>query len=124
MSLPHALLTALIDRPDSGSELASRFDRSLGHFWAATHQQIYRELDRLATAGLISELPQEGPPRRGQPKRFAVTAAGPPRRLTRRFAATPSLSSWAACISAAMLMPPLARFLPVTGAQGRRSASE
>jgi hypothetical protein len=43
MSLPHALLTALVEHPCSGSELAERFDRSIGYFWNATHQQIYRE---------------------------------------------------------------------------------
>jgi len=47
MSLPHALLTALVERPGSGSELAGRFDRSIAYFWQATHQQIYRELARL-----------------------------------------------------------------------------
>jgi DNA-binding PadR family transcriptional regulator len=41
MSLPHALLTALVEHPCSGSELAERFDRSIGYFWNATHQQIY-----------------------------------------------------------------------------------
>jgi DNA-binding PadR family transcriptional regulator len=43
MSLPHALLTALVEHPCSGSELAERFDRSIGYFWNATHQQIYRK---------------------------------------------------------------------------------
>lgn len=76
MSLKFAILTSLTEREGSGIELARRFDKSIGYFWPATHQQIYRELDRLATADLISELPQEGPPRRGQPRRFEVTAAG------------------------------------------------
>ncbi|MBA5845288.1 PadR family transcriptional regulator, partial [Escherichia coli] len=53
MSLPHALLTALAERPGSGSELADRFDRSIGYFWQATHQQIYRELGRLEETGWI-----------------------------------------------------------------------
>lgn len=76
MSLKFAILTSLTEREGSGIELARRFDKSIGFFWPATHQQIYRELDRLATDDLISELPQEGPPRRGQPRRFAVTEAG------------------------------------------------
>ena len=76
MSLKFAILTSLTERAGSGIELARRFDRSIGYFWPATHQQIYRELDRLATAGLIRELPQEGPPRRGQPRRFEVTPDG------------------------------------------------
>ena len=57
MSLKFAILTSLIEREGSGIELARRFDKSIGFFWPATHQQIYRELDRLATADLISELP-------------------------------------------------------------------
>ncbi|GLB63780.1 PadR family transcriptional regulator [Dietzia sp. NCCP-2495] len=76
MSLKFAILTSLTEREGSGIELARRFDKSIGFFWPATHQQIYRELDRLATAELIRELPQEGPPRRGQPRRFAVTSTG------------------------------------------------
>src|SRR5699024_12055237 len=76
MSLKFALLTSLTEREGSGIELARRFDKSIGYFWPATHQQIYRELDRLASAGLIHELPQQGPPRRGQPRRFAVADTG------------------------------------------------
>ncbi|KAA0918083.1 PadR family transcriptional regulator [Dietzia sp. ANT_WB102] len=76
MSLKFAILTSLTEREGSGIELARRFDKSIGYFWPATHQQIYRELDRLAAADLIRELPQEGPPRRGQPRRFAVTDHG------------------------------------------------
>ena len=76
MSLKFAILTSLSERAGSGIELARRFDKSIGYFWPATHQQIYRELDRLASAELIRGLPQEGAPKRGQPKQFAVTASG------------------------------------------------
>lgn len=44
MALTHAILASLIERPGSGYELAQRFDRSIGYFWHASHQQIYREL--------------------------------------------------------------------------------
>ncbi len=44
MALPHAILVALCEQSGSGYELARRFDRSIGYFWAATHQQIYRTL--------------------------------------------------------------------------------
>jgi DNA-binding PadR family transcriptional regulator len=74
MSLPHALLTALVERPCSGSELASRFDRSIGYFWHATHQQIYRELARLEEAGLIESLPEEST--RGRKRAYRVLPAG------------------------------------------------
>ncbi len=76
MSLKFAILTSLTERAGSGIELARRFDKSIGYFWPATHQQIYRELDRLGEAGLIRELPLEGAPSRGNPRRFAVTAEG------------------------------------------------
>lgn len=74
MSLPHALLTALVERPCSGSELARRFDRSLGYFWSATHQQIYRELARLEQAGWIESLPPETGD--GRKRSYRVLAAG------------------------------------------------
>lgn len=74
MSLPHALLTALIEGPCSGSELATRFDRSIGHFWHATHQQIYRELGRLEESGWIESLPEEQG--RGRKRAYRILAAG------------------------------------------------
>ncbi|MFI0259103.1 PadR family transcriptional regulator [Streptomyces sp. NPDC017056] len=75
MSLPHAILTALLEKPSSGLELARRFDRSIGYFWSATHQQIYRELGKLEKGGHIRALPSEGPTR-GQRKEYAVLPAG------------------------------------------------
>lgn len=54
MSLSHALLTSLLEKPSSGYDLARRFDKSIGYFWHATHQQIYRELARMEKAGWIS----------------------------------------------------------------------
>ncbi|MBW8794467.1 MAG: PadR family transcriptional regulator [Streptomyces sp.] len=75
MSLPHAILTALLERPSSGLELTRRFDRSIGYFWSATHQQIYRELGRLEAEGYICTLPTEQPAR-GQKKSYEVLAAG------------------------------------------------
>lgn len=74
MSLPHALLTSLAERPGSGSELASRFDRSIGYFWQATHQQIYRELARLDAAGWVEAKPVEGA--RGGKRRFQILRPG------------------------------------------------
>ncbi|WP_441249409.1 PadR family transcriptional regulator [Kitasatospora sp. McL0602] len=74
MSLPHAILTALLERPSSGLELTRRFDRSIGFFWSATHQQIYRELGKLEKAGLIRAVP--GRPARGGRKEYEVLPAG------------------------------------------------
>ena len=33
--------------------MARRFDKSIGYFWHATHQQIYRELARMEAAGWV-----------------------------------------------------------------------
>ncbi|MBO4252518.1 PadR family transcriptional regulator [Streptomyces griseorubiginosus] len=75
MSLPHAILTALLEKPSSGLELTRRFDRSIGYFWSATHQQIYRELGKLEADGHIRALPTEQPAR-GQKKSYEVLPAG------------------------------------------------
>lgn len=47
MALAHAILAALNDCACSGYDLAKKFDGSIGFFWNATHQQIYRELTKL-----------------------------------------------------------------------------
>lgn len=85
MSLPHALLTALLEQPCSGLELARRFDRSIGFFWHATHQQIYRELGRLESAAWVESLPPETG--RGRKKVYRVLPAG--RKELKRWTAEP-----------------------------------
>lgn len=74
MSLPHALLTSLLERPCSGLDLASRFDRSIGYFWQASHQQIYKELGRLEEAGWVESALAEGG--RGRKRIYHVLPAG------------------------------------------------
>ncbi len=74
MSLPHAILTALAERSSSGAELARRFDRSIGYFWHATHQQIYRELARLEQASLIQSVEAEA--NSGQLRRYVLLPKG------------------------------------------------
>ena len=54
MSLAHVLLTSLMEKPSTGIDLARRFDRSMGFFWNATHQQIYRELSAMQQKDWIS----------------------------------------------------------------------
>jgi DNA-binding PadR family transcriptional regulator len=54
MALDHALLVSLLEKPSSGYELARRFDRSIGYFWHATHQQIYRVLSRMEASDWIA----------------------------------------------------------------------
>lgn len=53
MALPHAILVSLCEQRGSGYELARRFDRSIGYFWAATHQQIYRTLRTMENDGWV-----------------------------------------------------------------------
>ena len=53
MALKHAVLAALSAEPGSGYELSKRFDASVANFWPASAQQIYRELDRLESDGMV-----------------------------------------------------------------------
>ncbi len=75
MALEHALLVALSEQPASGLDLAKRFSRSIGFFWHATHQQIYRVLGRMDADGWVrpTEVAQAGRPDK---KVYAVTSAG------------------------------------------------
>lgn len=75
MALEHALLVSLSERPAAGLELARRFERSIGFFWNATHQQIYRVLARMDAAGwvVVETVPQTGRPDK---KVYAVSPAG------------------------------------------------
>ena len=64
MSLAHAILASLIENSCSGYDLAKHFDSSVGFFWQASHQQIYRELSKLDKLGWITSeiIVQEGKP--------------------------------------------------------------
>ncbi|WP_305091964.1 PadR family transcriptional regulator [Prescottella sp. R16] len=64
MALEHAILVSLSEQNGSGYELARRFDRSIGFFWSATHQQIYRVLKRMDDAGWVvgETVAQDGRP--------------------------------------------------------------
>jgi PadR family transcriptional regulator AphA len=72
MSLRHALLGALADRPRTGYELLKHFQQSLAYAWPASHSQIYPELARLLEERLIEQA-AAGP--RGS-KTYALTDAG------------------------------------------------
>jgi DNA-binding PadR family transcriptional regulator len=74
MSLRHAILTALLEKPASGADLARRFDRSFGFFWPATHQQIYRELGGLERDGMVRSTGRDSS--RGRAKDYEVLPAG------------------------------------------------
>jgi DNA-binding PadR family transcriptional regulator len=53
MSLRHALLGLLAERPASGYDLLKRFETSLALVWPAQRSQVYGELTQLDQHGLI-----------------------------------------------------------------------
>ncbi|CAM2793662.1 PadR family transcriptional regulator [Skermania piniformis] len=75
MALEHAILVSLSELSGSGYELARRFDSSIGYFWHATHQQIYRVLKRMTDDGWVTVEPvvQVGRPDK---KVYRVSPAG------------------------------------------------
>lgn len=75
MAIAHAILVSLVDCPASGYDLAKKFEASVGFFWKATHQQIYRELTKLEDQGWISAevISQENRPDK---KLYSVTELG------------------------------------------------
>jgi len=54
MSLKHGLLGLLANEPMTGYELNKEFNSSLGYFWSAKAQQIYRELDEMEQKGWLT----------------------------------------------------------------------
>nr|WP_225938741.1 PadR family transcriptional regulator [Kovacikia minuta] len=79
MSLTYAILSVLICSPSSGYDLAKRFnpsvEGSVGFFWSASFQQIYRELNRLEEKEWLQAetVQQENRPDK---RIYAVTALG------------------------------------------------
>ncbi|WP_210439242.1 PadR family transcriptional regulator [Nocardioides xinjiangensis] len=86
MPLEHALLVALSERPASGLELTRRFEKSLGFFWHATHQQIYRVLGRMEADGWVSVEVVE---QEGRPDKRVHTPSPEGRRVLAEWLATP-----------------------------------
>ncbi|MGW7437090.1 PadR family transcriptional regulator [Streptomyces sp. NPDC054849] len=82
MALDHAILVSLLEKPGSGYELARRFERSIGYFWTATHQQIYRVLKRMEADGMLAvrDVPQQG-----RPDKKEYSVAGPGRAALARW---------------------------------------
>ncbi|MFD5394623.1 PadR family transcriptional regulator [Streptomyces sp. NPDC127097] len=72
MSLRHAVLGLLAESPASGYDLMKLFNASLASVWPATQSQVYGELTKLTTAGLV-EVAAHGP--RGR-KEYAITEDG------------------------------------------------
>ncbi len=87
MALGDAILACLTERPMTGYELAKTFDASIGFFWKADHQQIYRELSRLRDRGYIQgrEVVQSG-----KPNKLVYTLTSEGRAALKHWAARPS----------------------------------
>lgn len=86
MALPHAILVALSEQSGSGYELARRFDRSIGYFWSATHQQIYRTLRSMEDDGWVHVTPVV---QRGRPDKKVYTVSDAGRAELTRWIAAP-----------------------------------
>ncbi|MUL64594.1 PadR family transcriptional regulator [Mycobacterium sp. CBMA 234] len=75
MALRHAILAALADGESSGYDLAKSFDIAIANFWTANPQQLYRELEKMESEGLVqARLVQQD--RRPNKNLFALTDAG------------------------------------------------
>ena len=87
MALGDAILVCLTERPMTGYELAKTFDASIGFFWRADHQQIYRELARLRDRGHVQgrEVVQSG-----KPNKLVYTLTPEGKAALRHWAARPS----------------------------------
>jgi DNA-binding PadR family transcriptional regulator len=75
VALEHAILVSLAERASTGYDLARRFDKSIGRFWTATHQQVYKVLARMEGNGWITSthVAQDGRPDK---KVYDLTDAG------------------------------------------------
>lgn len=75
MSLPHVILTVLSTRDATGYDITKEFSATIGYFWKASHQQVYRELNKMAEQGLVTCVlePQDGKPDR---KVYSITEIG------------------------------------------------
>jgi DNA-binding PadR family transcriptional regulator len=88
LALGDAILACLTERPMTGYELAKTFDASIGFFWKADHQQIYRELSRLRDKGHVQgrEVVQTG-----KPNKLVYTLTAEGRAALKHWAARPSV---------------------------------
>jgi DNA-binding PadR family transcriptional regulator len=87
VALGDAILVCLTERPMTGYELAKTFDSSIGFFWKADHQQIYRELTRLRERGYVQgrEVVQSG-----KPNKLVYTLTAEGKAALRHWATRPS----------------------------------
>lgn len=87
MALEHALLVSLTERPAAGVDLTHRFDQSIGFFWSATHQQIYRVLARMESDRWVRSRAEA---QQGRPDKKVYEVAPAGRRELARWIAAPA----------------------------------
>lgn len=75
MSIKHAILTLMVTGECSGYDIVKAFDSTIGHFWKASHQQIYKTLGDMHRKDWVDyrEVPQQGKPDK---KLYAMTDRG------------------------------------------------
>jgi DNA-binding PadR family transcriptional regulator len=87
MALRNAVLAALLEAEASGYDLAKGFDASVANFWMATPQQLYKELERMESQGMIRARVVEQE-RRPNKRLYSLTDTG--REALRDFTAEPA----------------------------------
>ncbi|MER6633842.1 PadR family transcriptional regulator [Streptomyces sp. NPDC000987] len=75
MALRNAVMAALLEGEASGYDLAKGFEASVANFWMATPQQLYRELERMESEGLVSARVVQQQ-RRPNKRLYSLTDAG------------------------------------------------
>jgi PadR family transcriptional regulator AphA len=74
MSLRYALLALLTSEPMTGYDISRLFQSSVGHVWHAPDSQIYPELRKMETEGLVEAQSVDDP--RGEKRFYRPTEAG------------------------------------------------
>lgn len=76
MSLRAALLFVLASEPLTGYDAAKRFGATVGHMWHAADSQIYPELRRMETEGLVEGTDVPWGVKGATKRRYSITDAG------------------------------------------------
>lgn len=75
MSLRHAMLALLTAEPMTGYDIAEHFNEAVAFLWSAPHSQIYPELRRMESEGLVQaeEVARGG---RATKRRYSISDEG------------------------------------------------
>ncbi len=75
MALRYVILSLVAAKPRSGYDIVKSFDQSVGQIWQASHQQVYRELGKLAKDGWL-EFEREAQTDKPDRKVYTITPDG------------------------------------------------